>query len=51
MDLDANNQQTGDIPRRRVVLPFGFVSQNGRNLRVARSDPQLTQRAASYPCQ
>ncbi len=50
MDLDANNQQTGP-PRRRVALPFGFVSQNGRNLRVARSDPQLTQRAASYPCQ
>ncbi len=37
MDLDANNQQTGDIPRRRVALPFGFVSQNGRNLRVAQS--------------
>ncbi len=51
MDLDTNKQQTGDIPRRRVALPFGFVSQNGRNLRVARSDPQLTQRAASYPCQ
>ena len=51
MDLDANSQQTGNIPRRRVALPFGFVSQNGRNLRVAQSDPQLTQRAASYPCQ
>ena len=51
MDLDANNQQTGDIPRRRVALPFGFVSQNGRNLRSARSDPQLAQRATGYPCQ
>ncbi|SMP81313.1 hypothetical protein SAMN02744783_04846 [Serratia sp. CC22-02] len=29
MDLDANNLQTGDIPRRRVALPFGFANPNG----------------------
>ena len=51
IDLHAYNQRAGAGPRRWVALPFGFVGQNGRNLRVARSNTQLAKFAARYPYQ